>query len=491
MTHYKREILLGFFIIFVTAQIIYTGDLLYFGTPDIQYVMAKVLWVLEGEIYTDPITGFTNFHPPFYHLILSLFVRLGVSIDHILLIISVFNIGATCMAMLFIIRRCIDKDAAIITALLFPFIINYMGHGNPFLATAFPFSLPIYLLGLWMYLSPVPSWKTDLFTSICWGAAFLISPVYLFLIGCTFAYDLVWRRDLPRFGIMAGVFLIVIVPFFIQAYEVYQAGMAGTSTFSFWRGIPDWGVIKNAVMFFLSPVENSVFSWQVLVSMVVFILGIVGVFKTRPLFSFTIIAFAAYVLTSYHFSPQYAIRIHFILSFIVVGYAVKYLMSFRHYRRIIVSILLALAVYGVGDHFYRTDRLLGLRAQNYPFLMESGAGLWEKSDELFGKGEWILASNITYRYYVMSHFTVHALAAYRTGQYFQINQMTSELMERDYQAVMESSNIHLINHICEKYSISKCLIRKIVEDDIAAFTVIARKWQPVYEDDYFVLYEKI
>jgi hypothetical protein len=453
--------------------------------------MAKVLWVLEGDLYTDPVTGLVSFHPPFYHMLLSLFVRLGCSIDHILLVISVFNAGALFIAVFLIIRKRLNDNIAIFTVLLLPFIINYMGHGNFYLATAFSFSLPIYLLGLRVYLSRPPTRKTDIFTSICWGAAFLISPVYVILIGCTIGYELIWKRDIRRFGILAGVFLITISPFFIQVFEVSRAGMPKTATFSAWRGFPDIEMIKRALVYFLSPVANSVITWQPIISVALFSLGIISIIRNRPIFAYPVIVFIAYILTSYHFSPQYAIRIHFIMSFIIVGYAVWYLISFRHYRKIIIPILLVLVAYGAFDHFHQTYKLLKVKSGYYQGLIISRTQLWNNLDEFFVKGERILATDETYRIFILPRFPVHALSAWRTAAYFQINQEIAVSLEKDYKKLMGSSSIHYINHICEKHSIRKCLIMKDVDAEVPALRVIARKWQLVYEDDFFVLYEII
>jgi hypothetical protein len=491
MINYKRELILGFFIILINWPLIFAGKSFFFWTPDIQYVMAKVLWVLEGDLYTDPLTGYVNFHPPFYHLFLSMFIRFGCNIDNVLPIISLFIVCATCIAMFLVIRGRLNDDAAILTVLLFPFIINYMGHGDIFLATAFPFSLPFYLFGLWTYISHSPTRKRDVNTSILWGVAFLISPVYVFLIGCTFGYELIWKKNFRRLSRLAGIFLLTISPFFYQGIEIYRAGMDSTATFSIWGGFPDKEMMKNFIISFLSPKEADVISWQPLVLVAFFSLGVIGIIRNRPIFTFPVIAFIAYIFTFYHFAPQYANRIHFIMSFIVVGYAVWYLMSFRHYRKIYFPILLILVTYGISDHSYKAYNRHMAKSTHYKGRLVIGAELWNNLDELFVKGERILATSDTYRFYLMSRFPVHALSAWRTAEYFQINQEIAESLEKDYTTLMESSNIHYIDHICERHSIRKCLIMKEADTDEPALRVIALKWSRIYEDDFFILYEII
>ena len=40
------------------APMFYNKFILYFGTPDIQYVKAKILRILAGQIYADPVSGY-------------------------------------------------------------------------------------------------------------------------------------------------------------------------------------------------------------------------------------------------------------------------------------------------------------------------------------------------------------------------------------------------------------------------------------------------
>ena len=65
---------------------------LYYTSPDIEYVKAKTLRVLEGDLFIDPVTGITNFHPPYYHLFLALLSIAGISLDLSLTLVTILNV---------------------------------------------------------------------------------------------------------------------------------------------------------------------------------------------------------------------------------------------------------------------------------------------------------------------------------------------------------------------------------------------------------------
>ena len=85
-------------IILIVFSLMVLGPLLYHHlppyifSPDIQYAKGKVLRVMEGELYNDPVTGFPTFHPPYFHCVLALLVWFGLDLDHALAIVIIFSV---------------------------------------------------------------------------------------------------------------------------------------------------------------------------------------------------------------------------------------------------------------------------------------------------------------------------------------------------------------------------------------------------------------
>ena len=198
MQKYKKELVLILFALILAGPVLYHGLPLYSFMPDIQFVKAKTLHVAAGDLYADPVTGFPTFHPPFYHLFLSFLTKLGIGINALLLMVSFLNTALIILMTFKLLSAVLGEQPAFIASLLLPFIIRFMGPGYLLLATAFYFSAPFYMIGLWLFLKERPGGGGIALIGLLWGLAFLLSPGYLFLIGFTFGYLLIkgqWRID--------------------------------------------------------------------------------------------------------------------------------------------------------------------------------------------------------------------------------------------------------------------------------------------------------
>lgn len=184
----------------LSLQVIQHGTVPYIGTPDIQYVKGKVLQILDGNLFTDPITGIMNFHPPIYHAFLAFCVTAGIDIDSLLILLSVLNLWLLIFMSFLVVLRVFDIIVGFLTALIIPFLFTYLGPNYFFLATAFYFSVPLFLGGLYFYLSDEGRSRNCVIAAILWGMAFLISPVYVFIIGLLLLYTMVCQKKNSRYG---------------------------------------------------------------------------------------------------------------------------------------------------------------------------------------------------------------------------------------------------------------------------------------------------
>lgn len=482
------SILAGFVIILI-IPVLANGTLLYLGTPDIQYIMGKVLWVMQGELYTDPVTGIVTFHPPIYHLLLSIPARLGIDIESILYFMSMLNVAAICLTIFLAANRITNRKMAFITALMTPFIVNFMGFGYIFLASAFNFSVPIFLLGLWHYFKPKAEPRNLIYASVLWGIAFIISPVYLFLIGFTLLYELIIRRDFKRFAYLTVPLLITLIPFYIQAYVVYRSGMTDATTFALWRGVPDWEWLRLLILFTLSPVMNE-FSLWVLPVAALLLFGIYILSRARPLPAFPIIAAAAYIFTAYCFSHQYATRMYFFLSIFLIAYIVNYLLARIRVKAVAWAIIAVIFGSGVYSHFEITHKLYTLQDQRLPPYRIMRASLTSGLKNLIKPGDTILATEETYRFFILPVFPVHGLIAYKSGEYFQLGKKAADKILNDYNRLIGAGDISLVNSICDAYDINTCVIRFTSEMDMPGYKAIAQNWTPVFEDRYCRIYQR-
>ncbi|MFH1700998.1 MAG: glycosyltransferase family 39 protein [Candidatus Zixiibacteriota bacterium] len=456
---------------------------------------AKILWVLEGELFKDPVTGYTNMHPPLYHLFLAALNSIGIPINFLLWIISILNVIMIFIFSFKINQRLFNQNTAIVAAALMPFIVEYMGCGNLLLPTAFYFGLPFFLIGVWLYLHPNRTLKHIFLFSIFWGLAFLISPVYIFLIGFSLIYELLINRNYRLFINSAFVLVIMLIPFFYQAYIVYTHGLFGTSAFSFWRGYPNLEYFKNLLQYIINPTMKSWSNPLIWIAPILSGLGIWGLLRGLPKAEFSrfkwflIITFLAYIFTYYNFKPQYAIRIHLIISIFLAALAVEYLFHRFKNSRLPIFVLSGLIICGMIYHqyIYFTE----YKNQNVHMLEfnKSRAGISKVLKQIVLPDEFIIIHADTYRQYILPFFKVHALLAYKSGEYFQLNAKLSDEMLNDYEVLMKCDTQDCINSISNKYTMV-IAIASGNDFDYPVFQLINKSWPCVYNDNYFRIYHK-
>lgn len=485
--YWKEILLIVFILIFLSPVLIYQMPSYYFS-PDTQYVKAKTLRIAAGDLFADPVTGFPTFHPPYYHLLLSVFTRSGIDINILMTLAIIFNSTLLILLGYLILRECFGDRIAFYAAFLIPFIFQNLGPGQIFLSTAFYFSLSFYMLGLLLYLKRNGSVVTHILTAILWGVAFLISPVYFFLIAFTFGYELILRRNIRRFIIYSLVFLIITTPFIYQYLTVSRSSLAGTGAFAVWRGLPGGEWFKTFIIYLLSPVENKPVSWPVLPAVALLIFGTVGYCKSKKKIHFVIIAAVAYLFTAYNFNHHYSTRIEFFVALILSGYALKHLGHIFKNKKIFAVIIIAVVCLGLTAHLVRNIEIYANQARDMVEYEKISAGLKNNLGRFVKADDFVLASERTYRDFLLADFPVHGLLAYKTGEYFQLNSKIADEMRSDYLELMGADDISLIGHFCRKYNIKIALVSQGVEADFPAYRTIAANWDLVYSDQFFRIY---
>lgn len=489
INRYSHELILSLPVLALVGPVLYYRLPFFVFSPDILYVKAKVMWVLRGAIFTDPITGLDTMHPPFYHLFLAPFVAAGIDINLVMALTSVAVVALIFLFTYKIVANQFGRDTAFWTCFLLPFIVEYMGPRNILLATAFYFSVPFYLAGLWLYLKS-PSLRATIGAAVLWGGAFLISPVYVFLIGLTFLYEAVIARRLKRFFIITGAFAIVLIPFYIQMYLVYSKGLGGASTFGIWRGIPDLEWMWSFVVEFISPTFHTPFSLPSLIHIIILVAALGVIIRKWNVHRYIPLSFLAVILTFYHFSGQYAIRIELFFSIFIVATVISVLMQNRIAKLISIAVVLVLTsatIYQLQTAYilpaYRTEAPL------YAGRMEVGSALWENLDKYVPRDAFIFCDNSNYLRYIMPYYPVHTLGAYHSMEYFQLpKRIADEFLLAD-EAAEKADSITVVDSIANEYHITTAIISRI-DVGVPLYEMLATYWKPVYSGKYFAILKK-
>ncbi len=492
--NYRLQICLLFAVIII-SPVIYNLFPLHFFSPDIQYVKAKVLQVLQGNLFEDPITGYPTMHPPFYHYFLALLSLVGIPIDISLLLVTISNVLLIFFFVFKIIERQFDTGTAFVVTLAVPFIIEFMGCSYLFLASAFFFSIPIFLAGIFLYLKHNRTTRQAILSAFLWGLAYLISPIYVFLIGFTLLYELLISRNY-RFFITASLTLLVtLIPFFYQLYVIYSRNLFGASTFALWRGLPDGQFIYGLIIAILSPIHKQLASPFVWIALTVSLVGIFGAFRFRAQeqhrgnIKFVIIAAVAYLFTYYHFQPQYAIRIQFFLSIFLFAFAVALFQPIA-WKKIWPIIIVALIVgSGVYVLFDRVTHQYGSQQKALRDYTRTRDRFGREFEKFVLPNEMILASHGTYRHYILPWHPVRGLMAYKSGEYFQLPSALAESLKEDYRVVLNCTNRECLSRICSKHQIN-IAVAYSADLKFPVFQFIDKNWQKIYDGQYFRIYRR-
>lgn len=490
MNRHFKTALLVILALFIIAPLFYYGTPFYESSPDIAYVKAKILHVMEGDIFTDPVSGYDTLHPPLYHILVAPLKSLGFSFRLILIIISVFSISLTILFTYKVIDTVFDKQIAFFTCLLLPFINDFMGSRGFLLANSFYFSVPFYLAGLWLYLKSSDSTRLTILSAILWGMTFFISPVYIFLIGLTFLYELIIARRPRRFGIMTGVYLLTISPYIAMAVSLYARDLWGNSIFAVWRGFPDGAWLTDFAWELISPAKKI---WQGFPSYIhvgIILATIITIIHKRKVTWLIPIFFLAFILTYYHFSPQYAVRIHYLMSIFVVAVALSGIMMLKIKPWTVLIPVFIIMVYSIFAHYSYVAMYYEKEQETFQPFAETSEKLWINLDKHLVKGSYVFCTKKVYRYYIMTHHPVHSLGAYRTLEYFQVNSRVADELEKDYREVLYSLDYNFIKSIIRKYDIHAAIVSGS-DYQLPLFQILAQAWHPVYEDEYFVIYKRM
>ncbi len=483
-----REILLALLVLAILGPVFYFGRPLHLTTPDLKYAKAKVLQISQGDIFADPVTGFDTFHPPYFYLVLAGLRQTGLAIDTALVVMIILQVTLLVLLSYITLRTAFDRSTAFLTCLMIPFIVPFMGSLNILLANSFYFSVPFYLGGLWLYLKPQINAKRSVLIGLLWGFALLISPVYIFLLGLTFLYELLNRKRYKHFLIMAATFLITIIPFFIQAGIIFSWHLWGSSAFAFWRGVPGGEWAADLMTEFITPAHVA-FGIPSAIHLIILLTAVMLMIRTRRVYWYVPLSLAAYLLTFYHFSGQYAIRIHLFFSLFLVASLIGALRTSRIKPLVWQAPLGLIVAYSLVFYYTATVPNFQYEAPLYSGYQEVGRQLWDNADKYLAKNRYVFCTKRTYLDYLGPWIPVHSLGAYKTMEYFQLNSRIAADLNADYETAMASSDYDTIAQIAGKYGITAAVISG-ADVDIPLFKVLLQRWKTVYRDDYFIIVKK-
>lgn len=314
----------------------------------------------------------------------------------------------------------------------------------------------------------------------------LFSPVYVFLLGLTFLYELIFKKRLRRSLLLAGTFLISIVPFYIQAAVIIAQHLWGTSAFALWRGWPDVNWLVGLASAFASPVVHASTSLPTVIHIIILLAAVVVIVWTRRVYWFVLVSLLAYFLTYYHFSEQYAVRIQLFFSLFLVAAAIAILLQAGKWRLLLCMPFAAVVIYSVLFYYEVTEANYEWEKNIYKTRQTMAYGLWTDGVEYLDRDRFVFCTKDTYFDFLAPIVPVHALGAYKTMEYFQLNTRLSEELDKDYQTAVNSKDSATIMAIADKYGIQQA-VASAADIELPLFQTLITYWPPIYSDKYFLI----
>jgi hypothetical protein len=479
-------ILIGLVFLFDIGQIIWHGLPYHIYGPDVRYAIAKTELLLDGFLFQDPVTGLPTFHPVGYHLFLAIFRGLGIPWNALLIAVSLVTVAGTFYFSYRVFCRLFNARVAAFGVLLLPFIHEYASNIQLILPTASMATVPIFLAGLDLYLSPRQDSLRLVMIGLLWSAAFVFSPWLLFLLLLLLVRDIWSHRNARRVLWFAVGSVPAAVLGVSQLRAVMAADMHSSAIFSLFREAPDIVWVVDAFKTLVAPVPNSP-----IVPMVICIvlLGLTAyrVLRRRRHQGLFGIILAAYVLTHFTFVQQYSIRISFFLWLLAAGTVVEWLD--RTVRRTVVwqTVIVLLAFYGVLSVWPSREVRFAADAEHDAEAAEASylQGILDRELQPF---ETVLCAKRTYLYHLLARGNVRALGCYRTLAYFQLPENVALIYEHDYNVAMRSASYEAALDVMESYGIRHALFtRDDVAKEVPILPVLNDKWEAVLADERFLL----
>lgn len=463
---------------------------LYYFEPDLEFVKAKILRVMLGDIFTDPVTNFPSFHPPYYHLFLSVFVRAGVGMDTLLRLSAVLSFGATLIFANLLLCRFWDEVSAFTVTAMVPLLIHYMGPDYPFLASSFNFALPLYLAGFWLYFSPHRRKGVEYGAALLVGLALLVSPVFIIFVALLLLYDLIFAHDRRRLIVLTLALITALIPYAFQAKMIYSIGLTGTGAFALWRGIPDGEWLRSTLGDLFSPKIGKVPLWELSIPAIILVSGFLGFIRDGRRTPWVWIALAAYLLTAYHFNRQYASRVLFLFALLMAGYAIYLLFNLSRVRILGYAVLAGLSGFSLVDHVLNTHKAFRAQESSIDAYQQYTPKMVAFLRQNTTPHDWILATAPSFRKYIMPNVPVHGLLAHRSGEYFQLSRRMADEMVADYEELFSSLNPAVLDYYCIKYNFRYAIVNGPKELFMPLFMYIHESWPRVFENDQFYIFRR-
>ena len=265
--------------------------------------------------------------------------------------------------------------------------------------------------------------------------------------------------------------VLVWIPQYLLLSQQHLMGHGG---FGLWKGIPAFGWFADfAFRFFtLGGFDNkehgvtALFGINYIVCIGLAIWGYRSLEKDTLLKkfsgSFTVLILLSIPVIHYIFSFMYSRRVQVLFSILVVVLAVYYLMThfIKKHKLLGLVLVVCMAVFANGWNVYMGHKYVVETRKRYETWKKYATGALGFIQSHTKPGEYIFATDNTYRFVIIGNTLRFNLQAHRSGNYYSLNpNLAKELMDH-YDDILLSNDFDLIRRVLGYHGIRYVLVRE-------------------------------
>jgi 4-amino-4-deoxy-L-arabinose transferase-like glycosyltransferase len=450
--------------------------------PDVDFTAAKVLYSSTGHFFNDPVTSYPTIYPPVYHIIVGSIMRLLGS-NNSWYVLSRFHIGMMIgmfLSVYFLARWWFNPRVGLLSVLFMGAIFDMPNWSGMFFPTPFLLGLTFMVNSLTLTYLALQGRKWSFYPAglvtglaITTWPAFL--PVAVILIAVIFYSQNNRTKSISnplKFALACLVLpLLIWVPQYILLSRQH---LMGHGEYGLWKGIPALGWVADLILrfFTLGGFDNkehgvtALFGINYIVCIGLAIWGFRSLEKGTLLkkFSglFTVLILLCIPVIHYVFSFMYSRRVQVLFSILIVISAVYYLIThfIKKYKFLGLALVVWIAVFANGWNVYMGHKYVVETEERYETWKKYATGALGFIQSHAKSGEYIFATDNTYRFVIIGNALFFNLQAHRSGNYYSLNPDLAKELADHYDDILLSSDFDLIKRVLSYHGIRYVLVRE-------------------------------
>lgn len=478
--------------------------------PDVDFHAAKILYSSTGHFFKDPVTSYPSIYPSVYHILIGSIMRV-VGSDNSWLVLSRFHIlmlMALFLSVYLLANSLFNPRVGLLSVLFFGGVFDMPNSTGMFFPTPFLLGLLVIINSVTLVYQTVQGKRWCLYPAgLAAGLAVAIWPAFLpvlfvLLLAIFFVPDKRFRRLMDPLKFLLAFLVVPLIVWVPQYLLLSRHHLMGHHTIGRFKGIPEPAWFLDFVSrFVLLGGFDRHHHWVTVLFSITYVILITGavlgfrslskrhLLKRRFLGLFFVSMLTALPIVHYVFSFAYSRRVQVLFSTLVAVVAAYYLVAqlSGKYRLWGMVLIVWIAGFATGWNIHMAHRHVLDTKNSYDSWKKYATGALEFVESNTAFGDYIFATQNTYRFVLIGNLVRFNLVAHREGGYYSLNPELSKKMANHYNAILRSNDIALIRKILDLYGIRYILIQEGEQGVYPGLRELFENCTPAYQDGYYTV----